>query len=226
MACLPSHVYSTMTEQKDKWQLFDMRMCLNQESRPDRWKQATEEFKRVGLTDVQQYFSIPADQPNKSFCLSQYAMLKTFYETKEKVGLFFEDDVIFKDLSHLDAAIAQLPEDWDILYLGANITEGVFGIKELPPVKYSPYLYRVRKAWTTHAIAYSRRIVDIILRHYPVGSFEMFDNWLNTDILSHYNCFLVNPMVCWQRPGRSDLWNTNADYTGAFEWGNKFMQQW
>lgn len=155
--------------------------------------------------------------------MSQYAMLKAFLETGEKIALLLEDDVLFRGLDRLGWAALELPENWDILYLGANITDGVFGIKERPPVKYSEQLYRIRAAWTTHAIIYTRKIADIIVRHYPVHTFEMYDQWLNENILPHYNCFLVNPMICYQRPGRSDLWNHNADYTGAFEWGDKFM---
>jgi len=150
-------------------------------------------------------------------------MLKTFLATDEKTLLTFEDDVIFRPMDHLDKALAQLPEDWDIIYLGANITSMVFGIDQFPPVRYSDYLYRVRKAWTTHAVAYSRKVVDVIVRHYPVHSFEMYDNWLNSEILPNYKCFLVNPMICYQRPGISDLWGGSTDYTGAFEWGDKFM---
>jgi GR25 family glycosyltransferase involved in LPS biosynthesis len=184
---------------------------------------AKEEFSRVGLNDVQQFFSIPAAQPNQSFCLSQYAMLKSFLGTDERTLLALEDDAVFQNWDHLPDAIAELPEDWDVLYLGANITDMVFGIKEFPPLKYSRYLYRVRKAWTTHAVAYSRRIVETIVRSYPVHEFNMFDNWLNESILPHHKCFLVNPMICWQRPGKSDLWGTETDYTGAFQEGNKIM---
>lgn len=205
------------------WNLGDRKYCLNQQSRPDRWSQAQEEFKRVGL-DVEQFYSIPADQPNKSFCLSQYAMLKRFLETDGKSLLTFEDDVIFKDLSHFEAACAELPADWDIVYLGANITDMVFGIKENPPVNYSERLYCIRRAWTTHAIAYSRRTAEYIVRHYPVSEFNMYDNWLSENVLRFCRCFLVNPMVAFQRPGKSDLWGgVDTDYTGAFEWGNKFM---
>lgn len=151
-------------------------------------------------------------------------MLKTFLDTGEKSLTAFEDDVIFRPVDHLDKALSQLPEDWDILYLGANITSMVFGIDQFPPVRYSDYLYRVRKAWTTHAVAYSRRIVDIIVRHYPVNEFHMYDNWLNESILPNYKCFLINPMICWQRPGHSDLWGQETDYTGAFIYGDKIME--
>lgn len=153
-------------------------------------------------------------------------MLKRFLETEGKTLLTFEDDVIFQDLQHFEAACSELPAEWDMVYLGANITDMVFGIKEYPPVRYSEHLYQVKRAWTTHAVGYSRKMADIIVRHYPVQEFNMFDNWLNENILPHYKCFLINPMVAWQRPGISDLWGgVDTDYTGAFEWGNKFMKQ-
>lgn len=150
-------------------------------------------------------------------------MLKAFLASKTKTALLLEDDVIFRDLDHLTPALAELPADWDILYLGANITSMVFGIEQNPPVRHSDHLYRVRRAWTTHAVAYSREMAEIIVRDYPVGSFEMYDNWLSGNILEHYDCYLVNPMVAWQRPGRSDLWGADTDYTGAFELGNKIL---
>lgn len=152
-------------------------------------------------------------------------MLKAFLRTEAKVLLALEDDAVFGNLDALDAAINELPDDWDVLYLGANITGGVFGIKERPPVKYSGHLYSVRAAWTTHAIAYTRRIVELIVSRYQPQTFEMYDQWLNANILPHYKCFLVNPMVAFQRPGKSDLWNCHADYTGAFEASNKIMAQ-
>lgn len=212
------------------WNLGEVKFCLNQESRPDRWSQAQEEFCRVGLTDVQRFLSIPADQPNQSFCLSQYAMLKAFLATGAKTAILFEDDVVFGNLDYLESAIGELPTDWrdswDILYLGANITDMVFGIKENPPTRYSEHLWRVERAWTSHAIAYDRKVAEYIVEYYPVHTFNMYDNWLSEKVLQEFECFLVNPMVAFQRPGKSDLWGgIQTDYTGAFEWGNKFMSK-
>lgn len=126
-------------------------------------------------------------------------------------------------MDHLQKALDELPEDWDVLYLGANITDGVFGIKEYPPTRYSDHLYRVPKAWTSHAIGYSRKMAETIANFYPVGDYHIFDNWLNEFVLPKYKCYLVNPMVAFQRPGFSDLWGNATDYTGAFEWGDRFM---
>lgn len=204
-------------------EFFDQIYCLNQESRPDRWAQAEAEFNRVGIP-VQRFLSLPADQPNKSFCLSQYAMLKKFLASGGKRLMTFEDDALFKNMDHLPACLNELPADWDVIYLGANLHHMVFGITENPPVKYSEHLVRVKRAWTSHAIGYSRKMVEAIIEKYPVESFEMYDNWLSSNMLEHYNCFITNPMICWQRPGKSDLWNADTDYTGAFEWGDKFMR--
>lgn len=157
-------------------------------------------------------------------------MLKAFLKTEGKTLLIFEDDVIFKNLDHLEKAVSELPTEWndhwDMLYLGANITDMVFGIKEHPPVRYSEHLWRVERAWTSHAIAYDRKVVEYIVEYYPVHQFNMYDNWLSEKILPEFECFLVNPMVAFQRPGKSDLWGgIQTDYTGAFDWGNKFMSK-
>lgn len=213
-----------MGNSKSVWDFFKIKYCLNQDSRPDRWIQAQQELTRVGL-EVERFSSLPADQPFKSFCLSQYAMLKAFLGTGKETLLTLEDDVLFRDLGHLEQALKDLPTDWDILYLGANITEMVQGIDANPPepCSWTKQLWRVRRAWTTHAVAYTRKVVQDIVDMYPIHSFEMYDCWLSNHILGPSNAYLVNPMVAHQRPGKSDLWDQETDYTGAFIHGDKIM---
>ena len=151
-------------------------------------------------------------------------MLKTFLSTGAETLLALEDDAVFRNLDVLPKAIAELPADWDILYLGANITGMVFGIQENPPAKHSQHLHRVRRAWTSHAIAYTRNAAERIVTVYNPDICGMYDNFLSEYMLPKLNAFLVNPMVAWQRPGKSDLWGQQTDYTGAFEMGNKIMQ--
>jgi len=212
-----------MSNSKSVWDFFKIKYCLNQDSRPDRWEQTKAELSRAKMEGVERFSSLPADQPFKSFCLSHYAMLKTFVASGQAVGLLLEDDVLFQSVDHLQEALNELPEDWGVLYLGANITEGVTGIKERPPVRFSDHLWRVRSAWTTHAVAYSRAMAVKIISTYPVHQYAMYDQWLNEHILSNHQCFLVKPMVAWQRPGKSDLWGQETDYTGAFIHGDKIM---
>lgn len=206
---------------KSVWDNFPVKYCLNQDSRPDRWKQATEEFARVGMDGVKRFAAIPADQPIKSFCLSQYAMLKTFLTKGQGVGLIMEDDVAFQGYAHLGAALKELPTDWDILYLGANITAGVTGAAAHPPVKHSAHLYRVFRAWTTHSVVYSRSMAEYLVQNYRPDT--MYDAWLSESVLGSHKAFIVNPMVAYQYPGKSDLWGNDTDYTGAFAEGDKIM---
>jgi GR25 family glycosyltransferase involved in LPS biosynthesis len=149
-------------------------------------------------------------------------MLKTFIASGKPVLLALEDDVIFRGDEGLQGALSELPADWDMLFLGANITEGVTGILERPPVRVSDRLFRVRAAWTTHAVAYTREAAKRVACAYDGVS--MYDAWLSETMLPKLNAYLVNPMVAYQRPGISDLWGTETDYTGAFEKGNQIMK--
>src|SRR5688572_26419125 len=98
------------------WNFFDKILFLNQAERTDRLNDCLNELTRVDLK-ADPFYSIKAEQPFKSFCLSQVGMLKEFRDGKTFLAL--EDDVLFKDLTHLPSALSELPEDWDIVYLGA-----------------------------------------------------------------------------------------------------------
>lgn len=206
---------------------FPVKFCLTLPERTDRQELARGEFRVQGM-NVDFFHAIPDSNRLISFNHSYYQMviraLKTFDHrdeyTEEDIyishALFFEDDVVFGNCSHLPYAFEQLPADWDVLYLGANITNG-------PVVKYSQYLCKPTTAWTTHAIAMSSRVMQYIVDKFDPLSGRMFDDWLSTEVLPIFNCFIVNPMCCTQRPGKSDLWNCQTDYTDCFNIGNKMM---
>lgn len=195
---------------------FDKIIVLNQKERTDRWSLLEDELKRVGISTYEQFYSVPADQPYKSFCISQWAMLNKFLESDGNYLLTLEDDVLFKNVDHFGEAMLQLPYNWDILYLGANI-------RGRRPDYHSMNLRKIHIAYTTHAIAYSRKMVVYIVNSYNPYNFEMYDSWLSDNVLGKYNCYVVNPMVAFQRPVFSDLWGVYADYTSCFEDGNKMM---
>jgi hypothetical protein len=199
---------------KGRNMIFDRILCLNQPEREDRRQQAAEEFERVGLL-VDWFYSIPDAEPWLSFCLSQRGMIELVTNC-DKV-LLLEDDVIFRDFETLPDVMAQLPEDWDILYLGANVLDE-------NPERHSTNLWRIRAAWTSHAIAYQGPILREIARRYDPYTCGMYDDWLKREILPICRAYVCSPMLAYQRPGHSDLWGKWADYTGAFEHGNERMK--
>lgn len=191
------------------WNFFNKILFLNQAERTDRLSDCLNELNRVGLK-ADPFYSIQAEQPFQSFCLSQKALLKEFLLTDSKTFLALEDDVVFKNLSHLPDALSELPEDWDIVYLGANVTEE-------RPERYSKHLRKVRSAWTTHAVGYSRKAVEYIVENYKYdendhNTMGMYDDWLSREFLPKHNCFIVAPMVAWQRPVFSNLWDKQVSY--------------
>ncbi len=208
---------------------FPVKLCLTTRDAVERNAQVEREFNAQKIT-VEPFYALPGETPFKSFNKSQKAMLayaldytldgydEDGIEHSEPAShaLLFENDVVFKSTTRLPYVFEQLPNDWDILYLGANITNGVTD-------KYSKDLHRIKHAWTTHAVAYSRNVMEYIVEKFDALANHIYDDWLAREVLPKFNCFIVNPMVCVQRPGYSSLWNNMADYTECFEKGDAQM---
>jgi hypothetical protein len=191
---------------------FERKVCLT--LGPD-WPQACTEFERVGLTDVWRFDAIPDIGPHQSFSRSVRQILEDFMVSGSKTLLHMEDDCIFQPLDHLALALSELPENWDIVYLGANLL--CWGhVTDPQPERLSKHLFRVRQAWCTHAIGFNRKIVPFILEHQPGFSEQMIDNWLSAQ-LPRLNAYVVAPMVAYQRARHSAIWGRYDDYTPIFK---------
>lgn len=192
------------------WSFFNRRICLTNDEAE--WQIAQTEFSRVGL-EVEKFQAVKEIGPHQSFSHSERDILLNFLHSDAQTLLHLEDDCVFRDLSHLPQAISELPEDWDILYLGANLI--CWNNDEPWPIYYTPNLFKVMAAWTTHAVAYNKRCVRGILERQPMFSDRMFDNFL-CDLLPELNAFIVAPMVAYQRPRYSVIWDRETDYNDVF----------
>ena len=162
---------------------------------------ALKEMQRNSLSGEVVY-AIPHENPKTSFNLSMQKMMNS----TNGVLLLFEDDVEIKDFSHFEEAVSQLPSDWELCYLGANLVDHI--------EKYSDNLYKTFGAWTTHAVLYNNP--KELCKGYTDTSI-MFDDWLKTNIHSRGNTYIIKPMIAWQKPHQSDLWNGYVDYTRIFD---------
>ena len=142
-------------------------------------------------------------------------------ESAKGTALILEDDCILKNWHHLAMALIELPDDWDMVYLGGNIIGT--DLCDWPiPVVYSEHLSIPKQIWTTHAIGYSAAGRKKILDSWVLND-QIYDDWLRENIVK-MKVFIVNPMVADQRPGFSDIWNQGTAY-GFFEPGNQRMKQ-
>jgi hypothetical protein len=183
---------------------FVQKICLTTGGKE--WQMAEREFRNNGLY-AEKFDALPAIGPHQSFNLGVKAILKRFFDSGAHSLLFLEDDCVFRNMDQLWPALTELPADWDVFYLGCNIRGDA--------KKVTDRIYKIENAWTTHAVAYTRPIVEYILSNVPGESEVMFDNWLG-DQLKNWNAYTMKPMVAWQRPRRSSIWNTYADYNNMF----------
>lgn len=193
------------------WSFFQRRICLTND--PAEWQIAQAEFNRVGL-EVEKFQAVKEIGPHQSFSHSEREILLDFLHSGAETLLHLEDDCVFRDLGHLPQAIDELPDDWDVFYLGANLI--LWGNGEPDPERYSEHLFRVKCAWTTHAIAYNKKCIRTILEKQPEFSVQMFDQYLSTR-LPELNAFCVAPMIAYQRARHSLIWGRFDDYTPIFE---------
>jgi hypothetical protein len=198
------------------WDFFDVKLYINLGHRIDRYNEFITESGRVGLI-ASRVEGVLEENRILGFNKSQRLALERCTGSR---NLIVEDDVIFHDAPHFNDALKQLPDDWDILYLGANIV-GTDLCSWPTPEYFSPFLRRVTQAWTTHAVAYSKKAVQKILSTWDFEGGQIYDDWLRCNI-ENMQTFIVNPMFADQRIGYSDIWQRDTDY-GFVKQGNERM---
>lgn len=201
------------------WDFFQRKVVLTSDD--VQWCMAQEEFTRVGIDRYLKFEALPIDDneilgPHQSFSGSVRQILRDFLASTSETLLLLEEDCVFRDVSHVAQALSELPADWDILYLGANLV--CWNNGEPWPERYSEHLFRVKVAWTTHCIGFNKKVVPYLLENQPGLSEQMFDQYLS-DNLAKLNAYCVAPMVAYQRPRVSTIWQKGVvdDYTPIFE---------
>ena len=117
--------------------------------------------------------------------------------------LIFEDDCEFLvGVDEFHAVMNKCCEDlkrmnWDLFYLGvqhpANFSHWV-----------TPNILPVRLGYSTHAVLYSRKVMEFFLeRHFD----EPIDNFLQREFQKYNTSFCAFPLLCSQEEGYSDIGN-------------------
>lgn len=171
---------------------------INLDSRPDRWETVQKEVERFGITEYERFSAHPGGF--MGFNKSVHYVLEN-----ESEVLILEDDCVFngKFFDVLEAK-AKLPDNWDLLYLGANV--------QTEQRKYTDGIWHLDNAWTSHAILYSTKGAMYCYEHFPYEDGIIYDEWLRTVAQKRLNCFIMNPMIAFQAVGFSDIWGCQADY--------------
>lgn len=199
--------------------------CLNLDKNPSRWDKCVPEFIKVGIAYVEQVVTHEGENRYLSFNQAHYDTIKKGYETGEPFCIF-EDDVVFdnrwKVIEEATAQLKELAPNWDMLYLGANIT-GMDTTEWVMPQKVSANLVRMYNSWQTHAICYSTAGAKWVLDNFDPMTFPVYDEWLRINAMPHREVYLINPMIVFQRPGWSDVSQMEVSY-GCHKEGNEWLK--
>lgn len=210
------------------WSLINFFYCLNLDKNPGRWDKCVPEFIKVGISYVERIIT-HADEGDArylSFNKAHYDAVRKGYETGEPFCIF-EDDIAFdQNWKKLEEATVQLKEhapNWDLLYLGANIT-GMDTTEWVMPHKVSANIVRMYNSWQTHAICYSNKMAKWVLDNFDYMKFPVYDEWLRVNAMAEREVYLVSPMICYQRPGWSDVSQAEVAY-GCHKEGNEWLKK-
>jgi hypothetical protein len=192
-------------------------VVIGLEAREDRWHRCQDILQEFGVGQVTHYTTKQNfNDPHRNYMKDFLQMLRVRGIGKHLV--FFEDDFEFTDgwEDILKKAWDDLPEDYDMLYLGCNLTR--------PPLKITDNLMRVRGAWLMHATILSRKFIEYILKYYDRNRIWIIDEWYR-QIAPEKNFYCTYPMISYQRKDFSDMLGEYVDYKTIQE-RNKYLKDY
>lgn len=108
--------------------------------------------------------------------------------------LVLEDDFKFVDFN-IDQYLKELPENWDLLYLG--------GINQDAPEPYSEKLDHAKNILQTHAYIVRDKFVPTLLNILSNHRWKV--DIVFSEALKRGNCFICNPPLVIQKESKSDI---------------------
>ena len=187
---------------------FPYKVCINLDTRPDRWARVKERFARHHVSDVIRFPAVdgtrldpPAgwnDVAGALGCL--YSHLSVVREARNRRApsvLIFEDDVVFdEELNKKFSGYAgQIPVDWDMILLGGSHWE--------EPLRQSDNVFKVISTAASHAYALKHTAYDafIALNGRAIHPVDVGNTILQRD----FNCYCLMPHLAWQEDGYSNI---------------------
>ena len=221
---------------------FDKVICINLNTRKDRWREAQHEFGKFNIK-VERYAAIennpmgwnhipssdpldyikPLSWPGAAGCMASHVNIwKMAKENGWKNVLIIEDDCDFiSNLQEIfNIQIQNVPDDWDLLYFG--------GIHETRNGKYIPNLIsnnvlKAKRIITTTCYAIKDTCYDLAIKTVLADQpwfHTAIDGYLGAYIQPNCNTYAFDPPLAWQRASFSDIVNDHRDYSDMMKNNN------
>lgn len=203
---------------QNPFDFFGYKACINLPDAGARWGMCLQEFQKVGISgQVEQIWATPPpagiEVPNLQFSrgnvganLSHTKALIHALNSRADAALIFEDDFyVTHDCEKLlRNAINDLPDDWDVLYLGGNPTSKM--------TKVTPHLLKTTTMMGAFSYAVSKKfILPLLNRTFDFIIDRPFDTILSSCGSTH-NTYTVYDPACRTRPGHSGVRGAYRSY--------------
>ncbi|HMG33504.1 MAG TPA: glycosyltransferase family 25 protein [Blastocatellia bacterium] len=186
---------------------FQHKVCINLARRSDRWESMQLKFDLHGIRDVRRLpaidgnsIEVPSGWPNTrgayGCLLSHVQAVRDARDRGLPNLLIFEDDVVFDPQlqQRFQSGFADVPSDWQVLYFGVLHMED--------PVKISPNIHRVRKAYSTYAYALNRPVFETFIELNSKATSAVDANAL--ELQRNVPCYCFAPHLAWVEHDYSD----------------------
>lgn len=172
---------------------------INLDSRPDRNEQTLAEFAKYNIS-AERVSGVLNSTPEHGCHLSHAKIFADAVEHDYDNILIFEDDVEFfpNAASNLRYCLVELPDSWDMLYLGANLDR-------FPAYQVSSHLAKLTGAYATHAYAVRKNMFSILFNINSDPDVVHNDVTYSEVVHPIYNCYMTLPLLAGQRDGHSDI---------------------
>ena len=206
-------------------EIVDEIIVMNLDRRTDRLNHCVAQadqhnfsFIRLKATDWKDLHYIP-----KGFRLGEFALNQTYLNALDyciskdfNTVLIMEDDFDFcENLEERLDEIKQIPDDWDLIYLGANHYH--LGAGTIPPEKINDNILKVKSSFCAHAIIYNRKMLTEIRDR--LSKSDCVVDLMLSRLQPDFNCYGFVKNICKQYDSHSDLINFNPHYNskGIFD---------
>jgi len=197
---------------------FDKVYCINLKHREDRKINILSQCTKYKLGKIDFFNAINGKEYSNKYNLLSGAIglimsnIEILKESKKKNYekiLILEDDCYFTDeILNIESYLENLPNDWDMFYLGGNHQSGTQGVK--PPLVVNDKIIKLNNTLTTHFVAIKNKMFDVILD--KIAPFENPIDVVYTQIQRDYNVYCTSINIAKQINGYSDIENKVVDY--------------
>lgn len=197
---------------------FDEIYCISLPGNVTRWQKCINQFRYYNILDRVKRIHVTPPHPDITVptlkfprgeigvSLSQCKALVHAAAHQAKNVLIFEDDVVFEDgcLERLAKSIQELPEDWDIFFLGGN--------PDRKMEEYSENLLRTKQFVCAFAYAINGpnilKLYNEVMDNISLRPYDIF----TSDMSLYGKGYAVNPPICWQDEGHSFIRDAYRNY--------------